>query len=139
MLLHAPQLWHWVNAMERNIDMVTLLTQYVWANAFTIYVRRESTRNYHFFFNVNVDVSSGGSIDWVYDKVNVSLTYAYEFRDKGKQYAYLPLRAQLNDEIDWVSGRYGFLLPANQIIPNSLEVLDSLIEMVNKAKSLNYF
>lgn len=37
------------------------------------------------------------------------------------------------------SGRYGFILPSNQIIPNSLEVLDGLKAMVNEAKTLKYF
>lgn len=32
-----------------------------------------------------VDVASGSSVDWVYEKLNVSLAYTYEFRDKGNQ------------------------------------------------------
>lgn len=36
------------------------------------------------------------------------------------------------------SGRYGQILPANQIIPNSLEFIDGLKAMVNEAKSLRY-
>ncbi|XP_055308561.1 uncharacterized protein LOC129572592 [Sitodiplosis mosellana] len=62
-------------------------------------------------------LASGSSIDWVYGTQNVSLTYTFEFRDKG---------------------RYGFLLPANQIIPNSLEVIDGLKAMVAEAKALQY-
>lgn len=63
------------------------------------------------------DEAAGSSIDWVYGRLNVPLTYTYEFRDKGD---------------------YGFILPAEQIIPNSLEVLDSLQGMVEEAKALGY-
>lgn len=34
------------------------------------------------------------------------------------------------------NGRHGFILPAEQIIPNSLEVLDGLIALVKKARDL---
>lgn len=30
------------------------------------------------------DLAAGGSIDWVYATRNVDLTFAFEFRDKGK-------------------------------------------------------
>lgn len=35
-------------------------------------------------------------------------------------------------------GRYGFVLPADQIIPNSLEVIDGIKAMIEEAKSLQY-
>lgn len=38
---------------------------------------------------------------------------------------------------NFIVGQYGFILPANQIIPNSLEVLDGLIAMVAEARALN--
>lgn len=47
-------------------------------------------------------MASGATTDWTYDVANVTLTYTYELRD---------------------TGRYGFLLPANQIIPNGEEYL----------------
>lgn len=31
---------------------------------------------------IQIDLASGGSIDWVYTTQNVSLTYSFEFRDK---------------------------------------------------------
>lgn len=71
------------------------------------------TENYFYW----TDEAAGSSIDWVYGRLNVSLTYTYEFRDKGN---------------------YGFILPADQIIPNSLEVMDSLQGMVEEAKALGY-
>lgn len=37
-----------------------------------------------------------------------------------------------------ILGRYGFILPADQIIPNSLEIIDGLKAMVDEAKSLDY-
>lgn len=33
-----------------------------------------------------VDLASGSSIDWVYAKQNVNLTYTFEFRDKGNKH-----------------------------------------------------
>lgn len=32
----------------------------------------------------HLDPAFGCSIDWVYNKLNVSLVYTFEFRDKGK-------------------------------------------------------
>lgn len=37
---------------------------------------------FHLFL---LDLASGSSIDWVYAAQNVSLTYTFEFRDKGMQ------------------------------------------------------
>lgn len=45
------------------------------------------------------DQASGGSIDWSYNN-GVKYSFAFELRD---------------------TGRYGFLLPANQIIPTATE------------------
>lgn len=36
------------------------------------------------------------------------------------------------------TGKFGFLLPADQIIPNSEEVIDGLKVMVAEMKKLNY-
>lgn len=64
-----------------------------------------------------LDPASGGSDDWMYGKLRVPLTYTFEFRDKGA---------------------HGFLLPASQIVPNALEVIDGLVAMVIEAKNLRY-
>ncbi|XP_021955309.1 zinc carboxypeptidase [Folsomia candida] len=53
--------------------------------------------------------ASGGSVDWAKGIHDTSLVLAFELRD---------------------TGRYGFILPADQIIPSSLEFLDALLEMV---------
>lgn len=37
------------------------------------------------------------------------------------------------------TGRYGFILPAEQIIPNAQEILHSLIAMIKEGIALNYF
>lgn len=50
---------------------------------------------------------AGGSIDWTYDTLGVTYSFALELRDKGK---------------------YGFVLPANQIIPCGEEVTQGFIE-----------
>ena len=52
-------------------------------------------------------------MDWVRGTLRVPIAYTYELRDKG---------------------RYGFLLPANQIIPVGQEILDSILAMFKAAK-----
>jgi hypothetical protein len=61
--------------------------------------------------------SSGCSVDWIKGVHDTPLVYLYEFRDLGQT---------------------GFVLPANQIIPNSQEVFDSILVMVQKARELGY-
>lgn len=51
-------------------------------------------------------------MDWVKGTFQLPLAYTYELRDKG---------------------RYGFLLPANQIIPTGEETLDSLVALFSEA------
>ncbi|XP_053692244.1 zinc carboxypeptidase-like [Sabethes cyaneus] len=63
-------------------------------------------------------VASGSTRDWALGTFNVPIAASYEFRD---------------------TGNYGFLLPAEQIIPNSEEVLDSLVAFLAKARELGYF
>ncbi|XP_033179297.1 zinc carboxypeptidase-like isoform X1 [Bombus impatiens] len=62
-------------------------------------------------------VASGGSMDWVRGTYNIPVTYTYELRD---------------------TGRYGFILPASQIIPTAKETLDSLVVMFQQAAKLGY-
>lgn len=58
------------------------------------------------------DVASGGSMDWVKGTYGIPYTYTYELRD---------------------TGRHGFILPADQIIPTAEETLDSLLVILQKA------
>ncbi|XP_063241177.1 zinc carboxypeptidase-like [Bacillus rossius redtenbacheri] len=58
-------------------------------------------------------VATGSSADWVVGTQHVPLSFIYELRD---------------------TGRYGFLLPAEQIVPTGEETLDSLVALVNAAK-----
>lgn len=62
---------------------------------------------------------SGGSMDWIYGKLLVRLCYTFELRP--------------------VSSFNGFELPANEIIPTALETIDSIVAMLNHAKSLGYY
>lgn len=55
-----------------------------------------------------VYVSSGSSADWTYGTANITFSYGVELRDTGK---------------------YGFLLPDNQIIPSGEETLAGLIAL----------
>lgn len=54
-------------------------------------------------------MASGSSLDWVKGTYHTPIVFAYELRDRGI---------------------YGFLLPANQIIPTGEETLDSLLTIL---------
>lgn len=62
-------------------------------------------------------IASGGSMDWVRGTHKIPITYTYELRD---------------------TGRYGFLLPASQIIPTAEETLESLVAMFQEAAKRGY-
>lgn len=62
-------------------------------------------------------IASGSSMDWVKATLKLPVTFTYELRD---------------------TGRYGFLLPPNQIIPNGEEVMDSLVAMFKEATRFGY-
>lgn len=55
------------------------------------------------------DVATGSSGDWVKGNFKVPIVFTYELRD---------------------SGQYGFILPAEQIIPTGEETLDSLVTIL---------
>ncbi|XP_011498174.1 PREDICTED: zinc carboxypeptidase-like [Ceratosolen solmsi marchali] len=61
--------------------------------------------------------ASGSSMDWVKATLRLPVSFTYELRDTGK---------------------YGFILPAEQIIPNGQEILDSLVVMFTEAKKFGY-
>ncbi|KAF7271083.1 hypothetical protein GWI33_016043 [Rhynchophorus ferrugineus] len=61
-------------------------------------------------------VATGGSMDWVKHEYEVPLTYTYELRD---------------------TGEYGFLLPAEQILPTALETMDSLVSIFKSYEILH--
>lgn len=56
-------------------------------------------------------------MDWVKGTYGTPITFTYELRD---------------------TGRYGFLLPPNQIIPTGQETMDSLLAMFKEAKARGY-
>lgn len=55
----------------------------------------------------------------MYDIEGIKLTYGFEFRDDP-------------------TGSYGYLLPADQIIPNAMESFDGIKVMIVEARALNY-
>ncbi|VEN44966.1 unnamed protein product [Callosobruchus maculatus] len=59
--------------------------------------------------------ASGGSIDWAKATLHIPISVAYELRDTGK---------------------YGFLLPPDQIIPTAEETIDSVLYMVEESQYL---
>ena len=58
--------------------------------------------------------ASGSSVDWAYDNEGIKYSFALELRD---------------------TGRYGFLLPADQITPTNEETWAGLVAMVNAIKA----
>ncbi|XP_013107110.2 zinc carboxypeptidase [Stomoxys calcitrans] len=62
-------------------------------------------------------VASGSTVDWVFNELNVKVGYTIEFRDKG---------------------RYGFVLPPLQILPNCQELMAGMLALVDKSKELGY-
>ncbi|XP_013170612.1 PREDICTED: zinc carboxypeptidase-like [Papilio xuthus] len=61
---------------------------------------------------------SGTSFDWVKNVTDVPVSFLIELRDLGE---------------------YGFLLPASQIIPNNLEIMDALLEIDRTTRRLGYY
>lgn len=57
-------------------------------------------------------------MDWVKGTYQTPITYTYELRD---------------------TGRYGFALPADQIIPTGEETMDSFITIMQEAKARGYY
>ncbi|XP_037958092.1 zinc carboxypeptidase-like [Teleopsis dalmanni] len=62
-------------------------------------------------------VASGSSVDWVYNMLDVKIGYTIEYRDRG---------------------RFGFVLPPVQIIPNCEELMAGMLALVGKSKELGY-
>jgi len=56
-----------------------------------------------------VDQASGSTVDWTYNQ-GIKYSYTFELRD---------------------TGRYGFILPANQIIPTAQETWLALMAMMD--------
>ncbi|KAG8138516.1 hypothetical protein E2320_004401 [Naja naja] len=60
--------------------------------------------------------ASGGTVDWTYDQ-GIKYSYTFELRDKG---------------------RYGFLLPANQILPTAEETWLALMVIMEHTRDHPY-
>lgn len=61
-----------------------------------------------------LDIASGSSMDWVKGEFEVPIAYTYELRDRGE---------------------FGFILPADQIIPTAEETLVSLLAIFREYRS----
>ncbi|XP_050551208.1 zinc carboxypeptidase-like isoform X1 [Spodoptera frugiperda] len=61
---------------------------------------------------------SGSSFDWVKGAEGIPIVYLFELRDVGE---------------------YGFLLPAERIIPNNEEIMAGLLEMERVTRSMGYY
>lgn len=62
-------------------------------------------------------MASGVSPDWVKGNFKTPITFTYELRD---------------------TGRHGFILPPEQIIPTAEETLDSFVTMMLESKKIGY-
>lgn len=65
-------------------------------------------------------VASGSSVDHAYGKFGTPIVYTFEFR------------------VGRGTGS-SFILPPEEIIPNSEEIFDSLLAIINKGRELGYF
>ncbi|XP_025601863.2 zinc carboxypeptidase-like [Athalia rosae] len=61
--------------------------------------------------------ASGNSMDWVRGALKIPVTFTYELRDRG---------------------RFGFILPADQIVPTGEETLDSLVALLQTSRRIGY-
>lgn len=59
-------------------------------------------------------------MDWAYGVANIHVGYTFELRDRR-------------------GGPNGYVLPADQIIPNALETTDAIVAMVAEARRLSVF
>jgi hypothetical protein len=66
-----------------------------------------------FFIFDSVDENSGGSKDYTYGQLGIKYSFALELRDRG---------------------RYGFLLPPNQIIPTGIETFNGILAMAREMR-----
>lgn len=73
----------------------------------------DTSNQFRTFFT---DIASGTSVDWAFNEFNIPLGYTFEFEGLG----------------------YGFVMPAQYILPNCYETRDALINMVAKARELGY-
>ncbi|XP_041450769.1 LOW QUALITY PROTEIN: zinc carboxypeptidase [Drosophila obscura] len=62
-------------------------------------------------------VATGTSVDWVFNELQKKIGYTIEYRDKG---------------------RYGFILPPVQILPNCQELMAGMLALIDKTKQLGY-
>lgn len=76
-------------------------------------VRQRKILSLHYIKSFCTDATTGSTGDWASGVLGVKYSYALELRDKG---------------------RYGFLLPANQIIPTGIETFAAMKAMADAMK-----
>ena len=76
------------------------------------------SRSLFLYLNVYItlDQASGGTIDWTYNQ-GIKYSYTFELRD---------------------TGRYGFILPANQILPTAKETWLALMTIMDHTNKNTY-
>ncbi|XP_052864272.1 zinc carboxypeptidase A 1-like [Anopheles cruzii] len=62
-------------------------------------------------------IASGIAVDWAFAAAGIPLSYTFELRDQGE---------------------FGFILPAEQIVPNAEELLEAFVGLIDEAKVLGY-
>lgn len=105
----------WPKDTAQNTSREISPKQFV-SNASLIFQRKRKKKWKKLKWNLSVarivDIATGSSLDWVKSTFKTPITYTYELRD---------------------SGKYGFILPAEQIIPTAQETIDSLIALFKEA------
>ncbi|CAH2094783.1 unnamed protein product [Euphydryas editha] len=110
---------------SNTVNPSDVLTSGNYANMYELAIRGAEKLGSRYGTNYGAGVAgnvlypmSGTTFDWAKNATNVPFSYLIELRDMGD---------------------YGFLLPAEQIIPNSLEIMDALLEMDKTAIALGYY
>lgn len=90
-----------------------------------------------------LDKATGSSMDWAYDVGKVPLAFGFELRDTRdgiwELHSMIVTMIYKQKKLFFSQGGYGFLLPADQIIPNCEEFMDGLKAMIAEAVALGYF
>lgn len=88
--------------LELTLDQISFVS---FKNLFYVLIAFEK------FTSITTAILTGAALDWVRETLHTNISYAYEFRD---------------------TGATGFILPPDQILPNSIEIFASIIRMMQE-------
>lgn len=102
--------WGYTQQPTRDYDELMRVSRYAVGA-----IRRAGYGTYYRYGPSSVIIyqNSGGSKDYTYGALKIKYSFALELRDKG---------------------RYGFLLPANQIVPTAMEIFEGIKAMTREMR-----